>query len=172
MQVTTAQDRRFAAIAAASAAVLGSTEYHSIRTQDVAARVRLEEFSDRRSSGGARSAVWLYNEVHSRRVLVVLGAQHAWDEFLAHSSGIRSPKPPATVSEAIALVSRSLERIARFHQTERFLLEQVALGIGDISTSEKSGRSRDQAPIQWPESAWSDLARSAYEGRCTMALRG
>ena len=62
-----AQDDRLAAIAAAAAAVLRQTPYHVVRAGDVAAAVRLP-------GQAGRSAVWLYNEVHNRRVLVALAA--------------------------------------------------------------------------------------------------
>ena len=66
-----AQDERLAAIAAAAATVLRHTPYHVVRAGDVAAAVRLP-------GQAGRSVVWLYNEVHNRRVLVALAAAHAW----------------------------------------------------------------------------------------------
>ena len=65
-----AQDDRLTAIGAAAAAVLRQTPYHVVRAGDVAAAVRLP-------GPQGRSAVWLYNEVHNRRVLVALAAAHA-----------------------------------------------------------------------------------------------
>jgi tetratricopeptide (TPR) repeat protein len=168
MEATAAQDRRLAAIAAASAVALRSTEYRKIRTQDVAARVCLDGAQDRRSAGGARSAVWLYNEVRSRRVLVALGARHAWIEHLARTAGPGSPTQVSTVADTVATVVRLLEQIVRFHQTERFLVEQAAAGLGDIATSEKAVRSHTSPAPQWPGSAWGRLAESAYSGRCTL----
>ena len=74
-----AQDERLAAIAAAAAAVLRQTPYHVVRAGDVAATVRLPGQT-------GRSAVWLYNEVHNRRVLVALAAAHAWRDFTGQAS--------------------------------------------------------------------------------------
>ena len=68
------QDERLAAIAAAAADVLRRTPYHAVRAGDVAAAVRLP-------GEQGRSAVWLYNEVRNRRVLVALAAAHAWRDF-------------------------------------------------------------------------------------------
>ncbi len=76
--------------------------------------------------------MWLYNEVRSRRVLVALAAKHAFDEF---TSGESAPEPVTSMLGAAESVATALRRIARFHQVERFLLAQVRLGIGDISTS-------------------------------------
>src|ERR1700691_5159974 len=69
-----AQDDRLPAIGAAAAAVLRQTPYHVVRAGDVAAAVRLPGQT-------GRSAVWLYNEVHNRRVLVALAAAYAWRDF-------------------------------------------------------------------------------------------
>jgi hypothetical protein len=161
-------DRRFEAIGAAAAAVLRTTEYHRIRTQDVAAHVRLEDTGDRRSAGGGRSAVWLYNEVRSRRVLVALGAKHAWEEHLAQSSD-----PVAaitgrigTVTDAMRILSAAVLRIARFHRVEDFLTAQVHLGLGDIATSEK--RPQAAAAAVWPDSPWGRVATQGYSGRCAV----
>src|SRR5438045_7924268 len=74
-----AQDQRLAAIAEAAAAVLRQTPYHVVRAGDVAATVRLPGQT-------GRSAVWLYNEVHNRRVLVALAAAHAWREFTGQAN--------------------------------------------------------------------------------------
>ncbi len=68
------QDERLAAIAAAAAGLLRQTPYHAVRAGDVAAAVRLP-------GERGRSAVWLYNEVRNRRVLVALAAAHAWRDF-------------------------------------------------------------------------------------------
>ena len=68
------QDERLAAIAEAAATVLRRTPYHAVRAGDVAAAVRLP-------GERGRSAVWLYNEVHNRRVLVALAAAYAWRDF-------------------------------------------------------------------------------------------
>ena len=174
------QDRRFAAIGAAAAEALRATEYRRMRTQDVAALVRLENAPDRRSSGGARSVVWLYNEVRSRRVLVALGAAHAWLEYLdrvgvpsaADSRRGHDPAPavpdPLELSRALDALASAIEHVVRFHQAQGFLLSQVARGIGDISTSEKSGRPRDGVGEQWPDSFWGRVAAAGYEGRCAV----
>ncbi|MFD1498584.1 hypothetical protein, partial [Streptosporangium lutulentum] len=75
-----AQERRLAAIAAASADAFRHGDYHQVRAEDVAERVRLPRGGERERG---RSAVWLYNEVRSRRVLVALAVKHAFDEFTA-----------------------------------------------------------------------------------------
>lgn len=167
MEETTAQERRFAAIAAAAAQALRSAEYRKIRTQDVAAMVRLGGAADRRSSEGARSAVWLYNEVRSRRVLVAFGARDAWDAYLARLPERETLTDVASMTDALDTVTFALEHIVRFHRAERFLLTQVLAGIGDIATSEKAGRRREE-PAQWPDSSWGRLARAAFDGRCAV----
>ncbi|HEY3868894.1 MAG TPA: tetratricopeptide repeat protein [Actinocrinis sp.] len=166
------QDRRLAAIAAAAAAVLGETEYHRVRTQDVAARVRLEDSGDGRSVRGNRSAVWLYNEVRSRRVLVTLAARHAWEEYLARAATVAGAEPvqPSahTLTQARELVASALLDAARFHRAAKFLMRQVGLGIGDIATSEKRTRAEDQPPPVWPDSAWGRVAADGFAGRFTV----
>lgn len=169
------QDRRLAAIAEAAAAVLGETEYHRVRTQDVAARVRLEDSGDGRSVRGNRSAVWLYNEVRSRRVLVTLAARYAWEEYLSRAATAAAtagePDPPpnaSTLTEARDLVASALLDAARFHRAAKFLMRQVGLGIGDIATSEKRTRAEDQPPPVWPDSAWGRVAADGYAGRFTV----
>ena len=79
-----AQERRLAAIAAASADAFRHGGYHQVRAEDVAERVRLPRGGER---DRGRSAVWLYNEVRSRRVLVALAVKHAFDEFTAGDAG-------------------------------------------------------------------------------------
>src|SRR5256885_7553240 len=86
-----AQDERLAAIAEAAAALLRQTPYHVVRAGDVAAAVRLP-------GQAGRSAVWLYNEVHNRRVLVALAAAHAWQEF----AGQGSWSPPGPIGSGAA----------------------------------------------------------------------
>src|ERR1700756_3388813 len=54
--------------------------YHAVRAGDVAAAVRLP-------GERGRSAVWLYNEVRNRRVLVALAAAHAWRDFPGRAPG-------------------------------------------------------------------------------------
>lgn len=160
------QDRRLAAIAAAAAAVLSETEYQRVRTQDVAARVRLDAGGDGRSATGKRSAVWLYNEVRSRRVLVALAARQAWDIHLAQAGEPPAPADPETVADACRLVGKALLRIARFHRSAHFLMRQVGFGIGDIATSEKRSGAEDQSPPTWPDSAWGRVAADGFAGRC------
>jgi hypothetical protein len=167
MEATAAQDRRLAAIASAAAETLRTTEYHKIRAEDVAARVRVEGAVDRRSGSGGRSVVWLYNEVRSRRVLVALGARHAWNEYEARVVGGQPPTQPVTLLEGVSAVASSVERIVGFHRVENFLIAQVAYGIGDIATSEKRRRAveAEAAMARWPESCWGRLAEAAYDGR-------
>jgi hypothetical protein len=172
MEVTGAQDRRLEAIAAAGAAVLAQTEYHEVRTQDIAARVRLNESGDGRSAGGRRSAVWLYNEARSRRVLVALAARHAWTEYLAQADRTPALGPdgagdPETLTEAVELVAAALLEIARFHRASQFLMRQVGLGIGDIATSEKRAGANGQQALSWPDSVWGFVAADGFDGRCS-----
>ncbi|GAA0991566.1 tetratricopeptide repeat protein [Acrocarpospora macrocephala] len=155
-----AQERRLAAIAAASAAAFRRSDYHQVRAEDVAERVRLPRGAEKDSG---RSAVWLYNEVRSRRVLVALAVKHAFDEF---TSGEPAPEPARSVLGAQALVTTALRRIARFHQLERFMLAQVRLGIGDISTSEKRP-SAAQTPPGWLPGTFGAAAAAGWEGRVT-----
>ncbi|WP_157248216.1 hypothetical protein [Nonomuraea typhae] len=159
-----AQERRLAAIATAAAEAFRQTAYHQVRAEDVAERVRLPRKGER---GGARSAVWLYNEVRSRRVMVALALQHAFEEFAAADP---EPEPPETVIEAEAMVAAALMRIAAFHQTERFLVGQVRLGIGDISTSEKRPATQ-QSPPEWPDGPYGRAAESGWDGRVTAYAR-
>jgi tetratricopeptide (TPR) repeat protein len=185
VNATAEQDRRFAAIGAAAASALGTTEYRRMRTQDVAALVRLDSGGDRRSAGGTRSVVWLYNEVRSRRVLVALGAAHAWREYLEHADvrvGTDLPAwdrgkaadadaaapNPLELSDALDGLARAVEHVVRFHQAQGFLVSQVAGGIGDIATSEKSERAREDGAVQWPDSGWGRVAAEAYHGRCAV----
>ena len=60
-----------------------------MRTQNITRLVRMDSGADRRSASHTRSVVWLYNEVRSCRVLVALGAAHAWQEYLGNA-GIRT----------------------------------------------------------------------------------
>ena len=86
------QDERLAAIAAAAADVLRRTPYHAVRAGDVAAAVRLP-------GERGRSAVWLYNEVRNRRVLVALAAAHAWRDFPGRADW-SCPRPIGSVTAA------------------------------------------------------------------------
>lgn len=165
---TSAQDRRLAAIGEAAAAVLRRTEYHAARAEDVAAAVQLPADSrDRRSGSGRRSAVWLHNEVRSRRVLVCLATYHAWCEYLERVSWTPPVHAPATLTDGCIAVSRTLQEVARFHHAERFLIIQANIGIGDIATSEKRARADAQSsPPQWAESPWGLVASEGWSGRC------
>ena len=124
-----AQDERLAAIGAAAASILRQTPYHVVRAGDVAAAVRLP-------GPQGRSAVWLYNEVHNRRVLVALAAAHAWQEF-AGQANWSPPGPIESVTAARSAVAAALSVIVTFHRAEHPLMTQVGYGIGDISTAEK-----------------------------------
>jgi hypothetical protein len=168
-----AQDRRLEAIAAAAAAVLAENEYHRVRTQDIAARVHLDGSEDGRSSRGSRSAVWVYNEARSRRVLVALAARHAWNDYLAHADHQTHelsvfPGNGLTVTGASGLVGAALLEIARFHRAADFLMRQVGLGIGDIATSEKRVKADDQGPPSWPDSEWGRVAADGFAGKCSV----
>ncbi|MEU7830567.1 MULTISPECIES: hypothetical protein [unclassified Nonomuraea] len=156
-----AQERRLAAIGAASATAFRHNAYQQVRAEDVAELVRLPRKGEK---GKARSAVWLYNEVRSRRVLVALALKHAFDGFAADED--QEPEPPETVADAQALVAAALVRIAAFGKAERFLVAQVRLGIGDISTSEKRPSSPQSSPV-WPDGPFGDVAASGWEGRVT-----
>jgi tetratricopeptide (TPR) repeat protein len=155
-----AQDERLEAIAAAAAAVLRATPYHVVRAGDVAATVRLPGQT-------GRSAVWLYNEVHNRRVLVALAAAHAWREFSGQASW-SPPGPVASVVAARAAAVEALGVIIAFHRAEQPLMTQVGYGIGDISTAEKRklAAGTDLTPPSWPASPWGRVAAAAWHGRC------
>ena len=155
-----AQDDRLAAIAAAAAAVLRQTPYHVVRAGDVAAAVRLP-------GQAGRSAVWLYNEVHNRRVLVALAAAHAWQEFAGQASW-SPPGPIGSVTAARSAAVAALGVIVAFHRAEHPLMTQVGYGIGDISTAEKrklAAGTGVTAP-SWPDSPWGRVAAAAWNGRC------
>ena len=155
-----AQDDRLAAIAAAAAAVLRQTPYHVVRAGDVAAAVRLP-------GQAGRSAVWLYNEVHNRRVLVALAAAHAWQEFAGQVSW-SPPGPIGSVTAARSAAVAALGVIVAFHRAEHPLMTQVGYGIGDISTAEKRKLATGTgvtAP-SWPDSPWGRVAAAAWNGRC------
>jgi hypothetical protein len=155
-----AQDERLAAIAEAAAAVLRQTPYHVVRAGDVAATVRLPGQT-------GRSAVWLYNEVHNRRVLVALAAAHAWRQFTGQANWPR-PGPVGSVTAARAAAVRALGVIITFHRAEQSLMTQVGYGIGDISTAEKRKLTAGTAltPPSWPDSRWGRVAAAAWHGRC------
>jgi len=156
----TAQDNKLAAIAAAAAAVLRQTPYHVVRAGDVAAAVRLPGQT-------GRSAVWLYHEVHNRRVLVALAAAHAWGEF-AGQANWPLPEPIESVTAARSAVVAALSAIVAFHRAEHQLMTQVGYGIGDISTAEKRqlAAGAGLAPPDWPDSPWGRVAAAAWHGRC------
>ncbi len=155
-----AQDERLAAIAAAAAGVLRQTPYHVVRAGDVAAAVRLPGQT-------GRSAVWLYNEVHNRRVLVALAAAHAWQEF----AGQATWSPPGSIDSVTAARSAAVAAlgvVVAFHRAEQPLMTQVGYGIGDISTAEKRklAAGTGLAPPRWPDSPWGRVAAAAWHGRC------
>jgi tetratricopeptide (TPR) repeat protein len=155
-----AQDERLEAIAAAAAAVLRETPYHVVRAGDVAAMVRLPGQT-------GRSAVWLYNEVHNRRVLVALAAAHAWREFAGQVSW-SLPAPVGSVAAARSAAVAALGVIIAFHRAEQSLMTQVGYGIGDISTAEKRklAAGAGLTPPGWPASRWGRVAAAAWHGRC------
>ncbi len=155
-----AQEERLAAIAAAAAAMLRQTPYHVVRAGDVAAAVRLP-------GQNGRSAVWLYNEVHNRRVLVALAAAHAWREFAGHASW-SPPGPVDSVTAARSAAVAALGMIVAFHRAEQPLMTQVGYGIGDISTAEKRRLTAGTGltPPSWPDSPWGRVAAAAWHGRC------
>lgn len=155
-----AQEERLAAIAAAAAAILRQTSYHVVRAGDVAAAVQLPGQT-------GRSAVWLYNEVHNRRVLVALAAAHAWREF-AGQANWSLPGPIESVTAARSALVAALSTIVAFHRTEHQLMTQVGYGIGDISTAEKRqlAAGTGLAPPDWPDSRWGRVAAAAWHSRC------
>jgi len=155
-----AQDERLEAIAAAAAAVLRQTPYHVVRAGDVAAAVRLPGQT-------GRSAVWLYNEVHSRRVLVALAAAHAWGEF-AGQANWSPPGPIGSLTAARSAAVAALGVIVAFHRAEQPLMTQVGYGIGDISTAEKRrlAAGTGLVPPSWPDSSWGRVAAAGWQGRC------
>jgi tetratricopeptide (TPR) repeat protein len=155
-----AQDERLAAIAAAAASILRQTPYHVVRAGDVAAAVRLP-------GPQGRSAVWLYNEVHNRRVLVALAAAHAWQEF-AGQANWSPPGPIESVTAARSAVAAALSVIVTFHRAEHPLMTQVGYGIGDISTAEKRQLAAGSGlhPPDWPDSPLGRVAAAAWHGRC------
>ena len=155
-----AQDERLAAIAEAAAGVLRHTPYHVVRAGDVAAAVRLP-------GPAGRSAVWLYNEVHNRRVLVALAAAHAWREFAGQATW-SPPGPVQSVTGARAAAVAALGVIVAFHRAEQSLVTGVGYGIGDISTAEKRqlADGTGLVPPSWPDSSWGRVAAAAWHGRC------
>jgi tetratricopeptide (TPR) repeat protein len=155
-----AQESRLAAIAAAAAALLRQTSYHVVRAGDVAAAVQLPGQT-------GRSAVWLYNEVHNRRVLVALAAAHAWREFAGQANWSLSG-PIESVTAARSAVVAALSTIVAFHRAEGQLMTQVGYGIGDISTAEKRqlAAGTDLTPPDWPGSPYGRVAAAAWHGRC------
>jgi hypothetical protein len=155
-----AHDDRLAAIAAAAATVLRHTPYHVVRAGDVAAAVQLPGQT-------GRSAVWLYNEVHNRRVLVGLAAAHAWRDFAGRANW-SPPGPLESVTAARSAAVAALSVIVAFHRAEQSLMTQVGYGIGDISTAEKRqlAAGAELVPPSWPDSSWGRVAAAAWDGRC------
>jgi len=154
------QESRLAAIAAAAAAKLRQTPYHVLRADDVAAAVQLPGQT-------GRSAVWLYHEVHNRRVLVALAAAHAWSEFAGQADWSLS-EPIESVTAARSAVVAALSTIVAFHRTEHQLMTQVGYGIGDISTAEKRqlATGTGLTPPDWPDGPYGRVAAAAWHGRC------
>jgi tetratricopeptide (TPR) repeat protein len=161
------RDDRLVAIGVAAAEVFRAGEYHEVRAEDVATAVRLAPSEgDHRSAAGRRSAVWLYNEVRSRRVLVGLAAYAAWEEYRRRNP-VPQAKPPETVGQAREAVVGALADVVRFHRAERFLLTQVGLGLGDIATSEKHARPGREAPC-WPDTPAGRVAAAAWRSSCAV----
>src|SRR3984885_11203864 len=154
------QDERLAAIATAAATVLRQTPYHAVRAGDVAAAVRLPGET-------GRSAVWLYNEVRNRRVLVALAPADAWRDY-ADQAPWSAPGQLPSVTAARATAVAALGVIVTFHRAEQPLMTQVGYGIGDISTAEKRqlAAGHDVAPPRWPVSGGGRVADAAWRGRC------
>ncbi len=154
------QDERLAAIATAAATVLRQTPYHVVRAGDVAVAVRLP-------GENGRSAVWLYNVVHNRRVLVALAAAHAWRDF-AGQTNWSPPDHLTSVTAARAAAVAALGIIVAFHRAEQPLMTQVGYGIGDISTAEKRQLANGGALAvpSWPDSYLGRVAMGAWHGRC------
>ena len=140
------QDERLAAIATAAATLLRKTPYHAVRAGDVAAAVQLPGET-------GRSAVWLYNEVRNRRVLVALAAADAWRDY-ADQAPWSPPGQLTSVTAARATAVAALGMIVAFHRAEQPLMTQVGYGIGDISTAEKRhlATGGDLAVPSWPDS--------------------
>src|SRR5260370_22408457 len=154
------QDERLAALAAAAAGVQRQTPYPRVRGGDVAAAVGLPGQT-------GRSAVWLYNEVRNRRVLVALAAAHAWREF----AGQANWSPPAHIRAVTAArwaAVAAIGVIVAFHRAEQPLMTQVGYGMGDISTAEKRqlAAGTGLVPPGWPDSPWGRVAAAAWHGRC------
>jgi hypothetical protein len=160
MSAVTTQDERLAAIAAAAAAVLRQTPYHTVRAGDVAAAVRLPGET-------GRSAVWLYHEVRNRRVLVALAAAHAWRDFPGRTAW-SSPGHIGSVTAARSAAAAALAVVVGFHRAEQTLMAQVGYGIGDISTAEKRqlAAGTDLVAPSWPDSEWGRVAAAAWVSRC------
>ncbi len=158
---TQAGEDRLAAIAAAAVEVLRTRDYHAARTEDIAAAVRMDADSDGRSRGGRRSAVWVYSEVRSRRVLVALAAFHAWRAHQARLARTHVPSPPASLAEAQERLAEALTEIVRFHRAQRTLMTQVAYGIGDVGTSEKRAGAGTTVP-EWPAGPFGRVAAEGF----------
>ncbi len=156
------QDERLAAIAAAAAATLRHVPYHVVRAGDVAAAVRLP-------GEKGRSAVWLYNEVRNRRVLVALAAAHAWTEFPGRVNAA-PPGPIDSVTAARSAAAAALGVIVAFHRAEQTLMTQV--GTGSATSPPRRTRQlasgTNLAPPTWPDSSWGRVAAAAWHGRCAV----
>ncbi|MDN3353877.1 hypothetical protein, partial [Actinomadura sp. DC4] len=155
-----AGEDRLAAIAAAAVEVLRTRDYHAARTEDIAAAVRMDADKDGRSRRGRRSAVWVYSEVKSRRVLVALAAFHAWRQHRERLAKVPDQPAPVSLAAAQERLAEALTEIVRFHRAQRMLMTQVAFGIGDVGTSEKRAGSAT-AVHEW---AAGPFGRVAAEG--------
>src|SRR5260370_15891692 len=154
------QDERLAASAVAAAGVLRQTPYHMVRAGEVAAAVRLPGQT-------GRSAVWLYNEVRNRRVLVALAAAHAWREFAGQATW-SPPAPIKSVTAARSAAVAAIGVIVAFHRAEQPLMTQVGYGMGDISTAEKRqlAAGTGLVPAGWPGRPSGRVSGAAWHGRC------
>jgi tetratricopeptide (TPR) repeat protein len=160
-----AEDERLVAIGAAAASVLRTTDYHQARTEDIAAAVSVDAVEhDGRSRGGRRSAVWVYSEVKSRRVLVALAIHHAWREYLDRSGDQLDDSPCLSLRDARARVASALTEVVRFHRAESDLVRRVGFGIGDIATAEKRRDSAAAGPV-WPATELGVVAREGFDMR-------
>ncbi|MFD1498585.1 hypothetical protein, partial [Streptosporangium lutulentum] len=75
--------------------------------------------------------------------------------------------PPRSLLDAQRPVTAALRRVARFHQVERFMLDQVRLGIGDISTSEKRLSASQSQPSWEVTEVYGATAAGGWDGRVT-----
>ncbi|GAA3738134.1 hypothetical protein [Salinactinospora qingdaonensis] len=167
---------RLAAIGTTAASAFRAADYRSVRAEDIAAQVQVSEDSADKPRRTGRSAVWLYNTVKSRRVLVALAAYSAWcgvHHFEGEAAG-EATRALWTLGQAREAVTRILTEIVVFQQRERHLMTQVGSGLGDIATSEKrqrggSGKGSDEGDASetaptWPDGPWGRVAAQAWQG--------